>query len=955
MANYNSIAQVFGEVKSPVDVDFMGKVLMAKQNSFDLGLSQIDESLAAMKQQENLLIRDEDKARFAGKIQNILSTVNASGKLDLSSKNITRSIKAQVGEALDDYTVSQISNSQTIRNAYAEASEKQKKGDPTYSAVNFNDMIAQAGVDDYLKGYNSKGEKVDSIGSLNYQPYVNAPKVLDDAVSKWAKDHGYHTQINSENKGLYFVNTKSEVLTKDEILNYLDVIVDPNIKAQMEINTRASYGRLDDTEFNRLAKERYVYYNTNDSAKLAEQKAKLKTESGEKATEIEKNITALELKISDRQSKIDNNNFDRKEQYKFYKDDIFGGIAEAYDKNEVIDIDYNDTLLEIEKYKFDVAYKTEDLRLKKEANKIAKEGTDSTGTSVPVIPDEDEAPKADTEIVRDAFVASEANLKNILSKEDTEYKKLTTLQDRNNYVRALMASGGVVNLNSKAPLSNSIIVAINNHKNNYKAYGAHSNKIKSNLDVLAKDQYEDMRGATNLNLNHLGTTAPVTANSLKSKKPFNQLRADEQEMIRYERVVGQLQFDDSLSAEERAQLKSYAGQIKTRNSNNKWFQNNANSLGDLDEIGGSTKNVLIKGVYGTFIKGVKNIADMVADTGEYYYDKAFNSQAEADKNRRLNTEKAKQDWNDVYKNYNTLKKAINDSSVIGMFNQDMNITEVDTGEDTKSGGHLSAIYRRGLSNTIEAGSKVLKEYIPTIPEKQSFSFSTEDKGQKAMAIQLSQVIQKHTDGVPGKGENNYNLEYFANSNAYTISYLDSDGKKQTTPLIDKKLIPKNILDTYQMSLTDWSTNLKNPKATVPTMSYTRPIDRKEGENMIENLAKTNEGVFTEQEVYMMLDSPMFQTPSVMFENITKAHPEIKDDVNKQRALNELMNTTIKTQSRRYNETTFQVRSIFLDSTGKEVGVSNWDSIGDYDESSNLKLQLEKIAKDFNIQVNKIVQ
>lgn len=552
-------------------------------------------------------------------------------------------------------------------------------------------------------------------------------------------------------------------------------------------------------------------------------------------------------------------------------------------------------------------------------------------------------------------MSSEANLKNILAKEDSEYKKLATLQDRNNYVRALMASGGVVNLNSKTPLSNNIVVAINNHKNNYKAYGAHFNKIKTNLDVLAKDQYEDMRGATSLNLNNLATTAPITADALKSKKAFNQLSGEEQEMIRYERVVGQLQFDDSLSSEEREQLKSYAGQIKTRNSKSKWFQTNAEGLGDLEEIGGSAKNFWTSGVYGTFIKGVKNIADSVLDTGEYYYDRTFGSQTEADKNKALNIEKSKQDWKDIYKNYNTLKKSMNDSSVLGMFNEDANITEIDAGEDTKSGADLSASYRKALSDTIEAGSKVLKQYIPTIPEKQSFSFSTEDKGQKAMAIELGQIVQKHTDGVPGKGENNFNLEYFANSNAYTISYLDSEGKKQTTPLIDKKLIPKNILDKYQTSLTNWSTNLKNPKATVPTMSYTRPIDRKQGENMIENLAKTNEGVFTEQEIYMMLDSPMFQTPSIMFENIIKAHPEVKNDAAKQKALNELMNTTIKTESRRYNESTFQVRSIFIDNTGKEVGVSNWDSIGDYDETSNLKLQLEKIAKDFNIQVNKIVQ
>lgn len=955
MANYNSQIASFGEVQSPLNLDLMGKVLMAKQGEFNKNLADVDQGLAELKQQENLLIRPEDKARLSGNIQALLQSVNSSGKLDLSSKNLTRSIKSQIGTALDDYTVTQIGNSQKIRNAYAQADELRKKNPELYSDVNFDDMIQSAGLNDYLKGTDAKGNKVDSVGSLNYQPYINAPKVLDEATAKWAKDHGYHTQISSENRGLYYVNTKSEVLTKDEILNHLEVIADPSIKAQMAINTRASYGKLTDEEFNKVAKERYTYNNTTDTALLTQQKAKLKTVSGQEATVIEKNIANLELRMGTRQKNIDNNIFDRNEQYKFYKDDLYGGIAESYDKNEIIDIDYDTTLLEIEKYKTDVAYKTEDLRLKREANKIAKEGTTPTGTAIPVIPEDTKTTKSNVDIVKDAYVSTDANLRAVLAKEDPEYKKLATVQERNTYLRALMTNKGVINLNAKNPLSDNVIVAINNHKNNFEAFSKHYNKVQVDLDALAKDQYEDMRGNRGLNLNNLGTSAPVTADALKSKKNFNQLRPEEQEMVRYERAVGQLQFDSSLSNEERNQLKSYATRIKNRNIKNSWFQNNADSLGDLEEIGGSYKNAVTSGLFGTILKGAKNIADIAADAGEYYYDRAFSGQAEADKNRAINVKKAKQDWRDVAKNYSNLKKSILDSNLLGSVYQDTNITEVDAGEDTRSGEDLAANYRRALSTTIAEGNNVLKDYVPTIEEKQSFSFSTEDKGQKAMAIELGQIVQKHSEGVPGKGANNYNLEYFANSNAYIISYLDEKGQQQQTGLIDKKLIPKNITNTYQTSVTDWSTNLKNTKATLPTMSYTRPIDRKDGETMVENLARTNEGILSEQEVYMLLDSPMFQTPSLMYENITKAHPEIKNDANKQKALNEVMNATIKTESRRYDENTFQIRSVFVNSEGKEIGVSNWANIGGYDRANNLKLQLEKIANDFNVQVNKIVQ
>jgi hypothetical protein len=113
-------------------------------------------------------------------------------------------------------------------------------------------------------------------------------------------------------------------------------------------------------------------------------------------------------------------------------------------------------------------------------------------------------------------------------------------------------------------------------------------------------------------------------------------------------------------------------------------------------------------------------------------------------------------------------------------------------------------------------------------------------------------------------------------------------------------------------------------------------------------------VFTEQEMYMLLDSPMFQSPTVMYENVLKTHPNIKGDVEKQGKLDELMKGTIKTESRN-NAGTFQIRSIFTDKSGKEVGVSSWSSIGAYDSSNNLKIQLDKMANDFNTQVNKIVQ
>lgn len=245
MANYNSIIAQYGEI-SPIDVDFMGKVLMAKQGQFDAGLAAMDESLAAMKQQENLLKRPEDKARFAANIQNILNTVNASGKLNFASKSITRDIKGQVGKALDDYTITQIGISQAITNVYTEAAEKQKKGDATFDTGNFKFMIAQAGVEDYLRGYNSKGEKVDSIGSLTYDNYVDVNKNALERI-KQLKDIKGEQVIETQELGQdgqptgQLIKRTIKGLTEDEIFQYFPNLLTQQESRQLDINGWTKY------------------------------------------------------------------------------------------------------------------------------------------------------------------------------------------------------------------------------------------------------------------------------------------------------------------------------------------------------------------------------------------------------------------------------------------------------------------------------------------------------------------------------------------------------------------------------------------------------------------------------------------------------------------------------------------------------------------------------------------
>ena len=941
---------------SPGNIALDMQVLSTLQGRYDTNKAKIDQTLAVYDNQLKGL-RAEDNEYIANRLNEVDSVIEQYKKKNgnLAYNSTTDTILSTIKSLMDDPIIKDaVKNKAYFDNYEKQVQEIKKKNPEKYSDINYQDGLKQGGYYSYLKG-EAKG-----IGNLQYQEYTNAPKEISDAVGKWAKENGYEQQITTENKGLYFINKTHEVLSQDKILDYIDTIVDPKTKTQMDINARASYGMLKDEDFNKLAKGRYEQENTKDSTTIAEQRALLKTASKEQAPTIDSNIAFLEGRKKERTDKISAGKYDRNDQYTFYKNDIYGNVADAYDRDNVTKIDYNTTELDIAKFKFDVEYKTEDLRLKAEANKLKKEENKialgaTDGTAIPVIPEETPTPKSNITQVKTAFTQSEADLKNTLAQEDPYYKTLQSLGERNDYVRKLMANGGTIKLDAKSPLSSNIIVAINNHKNNYEAYGAYINQAKGNLDNITKNQYEDMAGAKDLNLNNLGSSMPFTADALKGKKKFSSLRPEEQEMVRYERALSQIQFDDDLSEDEKNVTRTYLNHIKSRNSGNKWFQNNIKSLGNAEEIGGSLKNFWTSGVYGVAVKGVKNVLDEGVNILKYTYGKTFGSEADAQAEYTQSKKESTQDWQDIVTNYKNLKKSTLDSNVIGSVYQDTNITEADTSGDSKSGRNLSAIYRTSLTTSADKANLELGKFLPKIAEKQSFSFSTEDKAQKTMALQLGQLIQKNGGDVPDKGENNYNLEYFAQNNAFKISYLDTDGKLKTTDFIDRNLVPKNIANKYQTSLSNWSTDLKNPKATLPNIEYDPPIDRKSGEDMLENLAKTNPGVFTEQELFMLMDSPMFQTPSIMYEKIYKEYPNLKGDTEKEKRINAIMNATATTRTKRYDESTFVIQTIFKNKNGQELGVSGWEAVGAYDPQNNLKIQMAKIAKDINTQITAIAQ
>lgn len=865
MSNFLGSAYINEPVQSSINLPLLQSVLAAKQGEYDANKAKITSGLEQLSQLQ--VLRPQDKEYIQAKMQDITTKINNYGNSDLSQSFVADDMFGMIKSAArDPFILSAIENTTKLNNKNAELAEKKKKGDGSYNDLNYNDMLEQAGVSDYMAG------KRNDIGSLNYVDYMNVPKVLMEATGKWAKDHGYRHVVDSTEGEYYIKQDKKEILTKEEILNYVKGTVDPSIKAQMAINTRATYGKMKDVDYNAYAKKRYEQENDIDSNKIVEYKAAKADATKEQAALYDKAITKLTTGVEERKTKITKGVFDRSEQYSFYENDLYADIADAYDRNSIIDTKYDTVKLDILKYQLDKDYKDKDLKLKAEANRIAKgqANTDYNGTAIPVIPEDVEGEdKPAVDRVKDSFVQTEAQLKNILAKEDSEYKKLKTLEERNTYVRQIMKTNGVYDANNENTHSPRVLTAIQAHKNNYDAYSKYIKSVVTDLDKVSAEDYNDMLGSKTLDKDNLATTMPYTASFLKSNKKFESLTKGQQDLLRYERAANQLQYDDDMGEKDREALLKYTNQLKSRNATNKGFNEKVNKMstekvgGFFDNAGnvlGLLGNVAAMG-YGTLKRNLDYYPNKWAQGTDY----ANEAYAETDK-----AVKEMRNWN------------VNAANKIGKFvtdyynpMQDTNITEVDREGDTKSGKDIAQNFRTRVKNINEEGNRVLKEYLPNLPEKVSFSFSTANKNQVADATVLGQIVQKHGGGVPAKGENNYNLEYFADKKGYLITYNDKDGAQVSTKLIDENLIPDAIRGKYTVGAMDWATNVKNKYAKLPSFAIAPPKTSNEADRMLATLALKTDEMFSSEELEL-LRSRVVTTPEEKKEDFYALYPKLEN-------------------------------------------------------------------------------
>lgn len=244
MASYLSTPDTPQEYQSPINLNLLNQALSVNQGKYDNGLQKYNNNLAQLKVQENLLLRQEDKDRFAQNVQGLIDEVNKSGKINWAKSGLTNKINAYTNMAIDDYTLDQIGISQSIRNFDTEIKKKREKNDGSYSDVNYAFAQEQAGIANYLQGRDAQGNKVDKIGALQYTNYIDVNKSALEKAKAFKELKGEETvEIPfTDSDGVRRTKTTSvKGLTESEILAYMPQILSPQEGKQLQINGWAKY------------------------------------------------------------------------------------------------------------------------------------------------------------------------------------------------------------------------------------------------------------------------------------------------------------------------------------------------------------------------------------------------------------------------------------------------------------------------------------------------------------------------------------------------------------------------------------------------------------------------------------------------------------------------------------------------------------------------------------------
>lgn len=244
MANAYTAPLTYSPTISTMDIaQLTGQVQTALQQRFDINVAKVDDLIQKITSVP--LVRDKDKKYLGDRLGSLLSMVDANSKVDMTNNNVTRQISNYISTAIDDNVKEQISNSQKIQSFQQEAARIKKEKPELYNDANYAYALDKSGYADYVN------EKTDSMGSLEYTPYYDVTKNLNEPLEKFAKEMGFERVVDTSVEGGFTYQTvKGKKMTPEQIESFVNnrIQSDSRLKQQLMINSHYKYRGVSDDD-----------------------------------------------------------------------------------------------------------------------------------------------------------------------------------------------------------------------------------------------------------------------------------------------------------------------------------------------------------------------------------------------------------------------------------------------------------------------------------------------------------------------------------------------------------------------------------------------------------------------------------------------------------------------------------------------------------------------------------
>lgn len=841
---YSSPAN-FGKNVSVLDVvQLTGTVGAALSQRYDANVAKVD---SLIQQYTSVpLVRSQDKHYLGERLQTLLSAVDRNSKINWTSGTAARDVNAQIAAAVDDHVLKQMSNSQSIINFEQTAAQKKAKGDGTYNDINYIYAKDKAGYEDYMRGVDKNGNKVDDIGSLQYMDYYDVNKNLTEDVEKFAKERGYEKVIDTESQeGVVFKTVKGKVLSPEEISAFVTLKIDsdPRLKQQLIMNSHAEYRGFSDEEIH----QRYTEFANSQAAKVDDQLATIESEKKNtnkddvaKLQALDAGMNALITKKSNILAQVEPKNFNRDAvQYKTYTENLVNQYAKTYSVNDITDIKYDDYWI----------------KLQKAQGKLTEEGTPKTATSVQGVGQiyEQARSTTPTEEAPDDLTEFETNRKkawddmtgHIRSQLRAEGKDSSAKAIADYYQGLKKAAKEGVDINAQGYNAEDIALYNQVELHNKRAF----NMTKVASEEYSKASEEVLEGffggkGKDLDIQGLATTMPHTASLLTKYGSIDQVPKKDREMAFYEiatNAKNTLDLDDI----DKKRLNLYLTDLERKNSFSKdALKQNVKSEEERGFFDGLTD--VAKGAFkwGTgYILPTIGTALTTFRTGEKQ--KAYQEQ------KKAFAEGAEQTARGL--------RAI-DRGVFGAFTEDRDLSDIQSDDISLSGyGTPRERFANVAKNVREKISLQSEAYKANAPKHSALLLNPEIKADKPY-VELTRSAIIANGGRPS-ANTTINITDIKDNKAY-IQYeeevlVPKEKGGQTKELITKTVavpvsnLPKNLLAGIQTNLTDFEFSVKNPTPMEVKFNYSPPNDLDSRIELAEKYLKNNANYMSESQINML--------------------------------------------------------------------------------------------------------